>query len=81
MRQLMKLVNEAPIDDLGALFAQYNQAVEDALRPSDYLGGFQIEMEHRTFGPASLAARERELEATLEMPVDVPTVAIQMSLL
>ena len=29
--QLMKLVNEAPIDDLGALFAQYNQAVEDAV--------------------------------------------------
>jgi hypothetical protein len=81
MRQLVKLVDEAPVDDLGAMFAQYNQAVAEALRPSDYLGGFQIEMERRTFEPAGLAARERELEAILEMPADAPTMGVQMSLL
>jgi len=81
MRQLVKLVDEAPVDDLGAMFTQYNQAVAEALRPSDYLGGFQIEMERRTFEPDSLTARERELEAVLEMSTDVPTMGIQMSLL
>ncbi len=81
MRQLVKMLDEAPLDDLKTMFAQYNQAVADAMCPSDYLGDFQIEMERRDFEPENIEASERELESALEMPADAPDPAVQLALL
>ena len=67
LRQLTTLVQGSKVDDLAAMFAQYNAAIEQTVVPSGYIGGYQIEVEARSF-EAREQALERQLEAALVAP-------------
>jgi len=75
LRQLTELMQDKHVEDLGAMFAQYNAAIEQTTSPAGYIGGYQIEVEARDF-----EHRERALESRLEAALEVETPALPAEL-